>query len=96
MSTRSERAEHPHDDGEPLLGRTVLYHASEDDDVQEVVPYPLCSGIETFAAIVARVHRGGKVDVMVLDPSKGPMPRWKIPYAATPQPGHWSDRVKRG
>jgi hypothetical protein len=96
MPTR-ETKEHPYDGpDDPLLGRTVLYHASENDDVQEFVPFPLCAGVETFAAIVARVHRGGKVDVMVVDPSKGPMPRWKVPYATSPRPGHWTDRVRRG
>jgi hypothetical protein len=48
--------------------------------------------METFAAIVTRSHGRGMVDLMVLDPSKGPMPRWKVPFAAEPRPGHWTAR----
>jgi hypothetical protein len=72
------------------LGRIVLYHATPGDDTPELVPYPLSPGIETFAAIVARVHEKKIVDLMVVDPSKGPMPRWKVPFSADPRPGHWT------
>ena len=77
---------------EVSLGDIVLYHAAEGDDVPELVRYPLAAGQETFAAIVARVHGGATVDVMVVDPSRGPLPRWKVPYAPVPRPGHWSRR----
>ena len=77
---------------EPLLGRMVFYHAADGDDTPELVAYPLSSGVETFAAVVARVHRGDKVDLMVLDPSRGPMPRWKVPLSEEPAPGTWTER----
>jgi hypothetical protein len=54
------------------------------------VRYPLAAGQDTFAAIVARVHGRGVVDLMVIDPSRGPMPRWKVPFAIEPRPGHWT------
>jgi len=76
------------------LGRIVHYHAADGDDTPELVAYPLCAGMDTFAAIVARVHRGQRADLMVLDPSRGPMPRWKVPYSATPKPGTWSYRAE--
>jgi hypothetical protein len=72
------------------LGRIVLYHATPGDDTPELVPYPLSPGIDTFAAIVARVHDKRVVDLMVVDPSKGPMPRWKVPFSEDPRPGHWT------
>jgi hypothetical protein len=68
----------------------VIYHAAEGDDAQEVVRYPLAVGQDTFAAIVARVHSRGVVDLMVIDPSRGPMPRWKVPFAEAARPGHWT------
>ena len=74
------------------LGLVVHYHAADGDDTPELVAYPLCAGMEAFAAIVARVHRGSRVDLMVLDPSRGPMPRWKVPYSSSPKPGTWSYR----
>jgi hypothetical protein len=82
---------------EAVLGETVLYHAATQDDAAEVVSFPLSADVDVFAAIVTRVHPRGMVDLMVLDPSKGPMPRWKVPYAEHTQPGHWSfrDRVPR-
>jgi hypothetical protein len=83
-------AEHTKDLGD--LGLVVHYHAADGDDTPELVAYPLCAGMDTFAAIVARVHRGNRVDLMVLDPSRGPMPRWKVPYSSSPKPGTWSYR----
>ena len=77
---------------EPSLGQVVLYHAADGDDAPELSPFPLSSDMRTFAAIVARVHPRGAVDLMVVDPSKGPMPRWKVPSSATPRPGHWTAR----
>jgi hypothetical protein len=77
---------------EPSLGQVVLYHASESDDAAERTAFPLSSHMETFAAIVARVHPRGAVDLMVIDPSKGPMPRWKVPFALSPRHGHWTLR----
>ena len=77
---------------EPSLGQVVLYHASEADDAAERTAFPLSSHMPTFAAIVARVHPQGAVDLMVVDPSKGPMPRWKVPFASAPRPGHWTLR----
>ena len=50
----------------------------------------------TFAAIVARVHSRGAADLMVIDPSKGPMPRWKVPFSPLPRPGHWTLREAGG
>jgi hypothetical protein len=85
-------AEEHHVEKEVSLGQVVLYHLGDGDDTPELVPYPLSAGIETFAAIVARVHPHGVVDLMVIDPSKGPMPRWKIPPASDPRPGHWTPR----
>jgi hypothetical protein len=79
---------------ETSLGRTVLYHAKDGDDTPEVVPYPLSSEVQIFAAIVTRVYGRGVVDLMVLDPSKGPMPRWKVPQALTSEEGHWSVRLE--
>ena len=76
----------------PFLGDVVLYHAAEGDDVPELVRFPLAAGQDTFAAVVARVHPGAVVDVMVVDPSRGPLPRWKVPFAAEPTPGHWTRR----
>lgn len=83
-------------DPDPDLGDVVLYHASEGDDTPELVRYPLAAGQDLFAAIVARVHPRGVVDLMVVDPSRGPMPRWKVPFAPEPKPGHWSLRDGRG
>jgi hypothetical protein len=77
------------------LGQIVLYHCKEGDDTPELVPYPLTAGMDVFAAIVARLHGGGLVDLMVVDPSKGPMPRWKVPYSKQTRPGHWSERDGR-
>ncbi|HEY7411199.1 MAG TPA: hypothetical protein VII13_10680 [Vicinamibacteria bacterium] len=74
------------------LGQIVLYHAKDGDDTPELVKYPLTAGLDLFAAIVSRVHPGGLVDLMVIDPSKGPMPRWKVPQAESPREGHWSLR----
>jgi hypothetical protein len=74
------------------LGEVVLYHAAERDDAPELAPFPLSSQMETFAAIVARVHARGTVDLMVVDPSKGPMPRWGVPFSRVPRPGHWTPR----
>jgi hypothetical protein len=76
----------------PALGEIVLYHCKEGDDTPELVPFPLTPGMDTFAAIVARVHSRGLVDLMVVDPSKGPMPRWKVPHSDTAKPGHWTAR----
>jgi hypothetical protein len=78
-----------------VLGQIVLYHCKEGDDTPELVPYPLTAGMDVFAAIVARVHGRGLVDLMVIDPSKGPMPRWKVPYSKETKPGHWSERDGR-
>ena len=78
--------------GTATLGTIVLYHAADGDDAPEIVPYPLSAGQETFAAVVARVHERGLVDLMVIDPSKGPMPRWKVPFSPRPEAGHWSRR----
>jgi hypothetical protein len=78
--------------GQPTLGQIVLYHCKEGDDTPELVRFPLTPGMDTFAAIVARVHSRGLVDLMVVDPSKGPMPRWKVPYAPGAKAGHWSER----
>jgi len=75
-----------------VLGEIVLYHVKEGDDAPELVPFPLCPDMETFAAIVTRNHARGTVDLMILDPSRGPMPRWKVPFAAQPRPGHWTSR----
>jgi hypothetical protein len=75
-----------------LLGDVVLYHAVDGDDTPEMVRYPLAAGQDTFAAIVARLHSRGVVDLMVVDPSRGPMPRWKVPFSSEPQPGHWTLR----
>jgi hypothetical protein len=74
------------------LGEIVLYHVKDGDDAAELVPFPLCPDMETFAAIVTRSHTRGIVDLMILDPSRGPMPRWKVPFAAGPRPGHWTPR----
>ena len=74
------------------LGEIVLYHVKEGDDAPELVPFPLCPDMESFAAIVTRNHARGTVDLMVLDPSRGPMPRWKVPHANEPRPGHWTWR----
>lgn len=79
--------------GHAGLGDVVLYHVKDGDDTPELVSYPLSPGIDTFAAVVARVHRGDAVDLMVVDPSRGPMPRWKVPFATEPRPGHWSLRA---
>jgi hypothetical protein len=78
--------------GRAVLGEIVLYHCKEGDDTPELVPFPLTPGMETFAAVVARVHSRGLVDLMVVDPSKGPMPRWKVPHSSEPRPGHWTAR----
>ena len=80
------------DKPEPLLGQIVLYHAADGDDTPELVRYPLAAGQDTFAAIVARVHAQGVVDLMVIDPSRGPMPRWKVPFSEEKNPGCWSER----
>ena len=80
------------DGAEAALGQIVLYHAADGDDTPELVRYPLAAGQDTFAAIVARVHAKGVVDLMVIDPSRGPMPRWKVPFAAEARPGHWTIR----
>ena len=77
---------------EAALGEIVLYHVKEGDDAPELVPFPLCPDMEIFAAIVTRSHPRGTVDLMILDPSRGPMPRWKVPFAAEPRPGHWTSR----
>jgi hypothetical protein len=77
---------------EASLGQVVLYHAAARDDAPELSAFPLSSEMQTFAAIVARVHPRGAVDLMVVDPSKGPMPRWKVPFSRVPRPGHWTPR----
>ena len=74
------------------LGAIVLYHVKDGDDAAELVPFPLCHDMETFAAIVTRSHPRGMADLMVLDPSRGPMPRWKVPFSPEPRPGHWTAR----
>lgn len=79
-----------------VLGDVVLYRAAVQDDVAEVVAFPLCAEVETFAAIVTRVHPRGAADLMILDPSKGPMPRWKVPFAMVPRPGHWTPKRHHG
>ena len=81
--------------GAPVLGQIVLYHCKEGDDTPELVPFPLTAGMDLFAAIVARVHGRGLVDLMVVDPSKGPMPRWKVPYSREVRAGHWTPRNGR-
>src|SRR6187431_1335330 len=78
---------------EAVLGEIVLYHAKDGDDAAELVPFPLCPDMATFAAIVTRSHARGIVDLMILDPSRGPMPRWKVPFSAGGRPGHWSART---
>ena len=78
--------------GHATLGQIVLYHCKEGDDTPELVRFPLTPGMDTFAAIVARVHSRGLVDLMVVDPSKGPMPRWKVPFSPGAKAGHWSKR----
>ena len=78
--------------GEPTLGQVVLYHAADRDDAPELAAFPLSPDMLTFAAIVARVHPRGSADLMVIDPSKGPMPRWKVPFSSMPRPGHWTPR----
>jgi hypothetical protein len=80
------------DQATAVLGEIVLYHARDGDDAAELVPFPLCPDMATFAAIVTRNHSRGTVDLMILDPSRGPMPRWKVPYSAAGSPGHWSAR----
>ena len=77
------------------LGETVLYRAAAQDDAPEVVAFPLTGEVDTFAAIVTRVHPRGVVDLMILDPSKGPMPRWKVPFSSEGQAGHWTPRDGR-
>jgi hypothetical protein len=79
-------------DKRPALGQIVLYHCKEGDDTPELVAFPLTPGMDVFAAIVARVHGRGLVDLMVVDPSKGPMPRWKVPYSSQIRAGHWTER----
>src|SRR5713101_9746574 len=74
------------------LGEIVLYQVKEGDDAPELVPFPLCPEMETFAAIVTRSHARGMVDLMILDPSRGPMPRWKVPFSAEPRAGTWTSR----
>ena len=81
---------------EPSLGAVVLYHAADRDDTPELAAFPLSPEMQTFAAIVARVHPRGAVDLMVVDPSKGPMPRWKVPFSQVPRPGHWTPRDAMG
>jgi hypothetical protein len=77
-----------------VLGEIVLYHARDGDDAAELVPFPLCPDMTTFAAIVTRSHSRGIVDLMILDPSRGPMPRWKVPYSPEPRPGYWTSRAE--
>ena len=81
---------------EAALGEIVLYHVKDGDDAPELVPFPLCPDMETFAAIVTRSHPRGTADLMILDPSRGPMPRWKVPFSAEPRPGHWTSREGSG
>jgi hypothetical protein len=81
---------------EPSLGQVVLYHAADRDDAPELAAFPLSPDMQTFAAIVARVHARGAADLMVIDPSKGPMPRWKVPFSPAPRPGHWTPRDEVG
>jgi hypothetical protein len=81
---------------EPSLGQVVLYHAADRDDAPELAAFPLSSDMGTFAAIVARVHPRGAADLMVIDPSKGPMPRWKVPFSHVPRAGHWTLRDADG
>ena len=77
---------------EAVLGEIVLYHAKDGDDAAELVAFPLCPDMTTFAAIVTRSHARGMVDLMILDPSRGPMPRWKVPFSREPRPGTWTTR----
>ena len=77
---------------EASLGQVVIYHAADRDDAPELAAFPLSSEVQSFAAIVSRVHPRGAVDLMVVDPSKGPMPRWKVPFSPVPRPGHWTRR----
>ena len=81
---------------EASLGEIVLYHAADRDDAPELAAFPLSSDVQTFAAVVARVHPRGAADLMVIDPSKGPMPRWKVPFSRAPRPGHWTPRDAAG
>ena len=85
-----------HEAVEASLGEIVLYHAADRDDAPELAAFPLSSDVLTFAAVVARVHPRGAADLMVIDPSKGPMPRWKVPFSRTPRPGHWTPRNAAG
>jgi len=81
---------------EASLGQVVLYHAADRDDAPELAAFPLSSDMQIFAAVVARVHPRGAADLMVIDPSKGPMPRWKVPFSPAPRPGHWTPRDAAG
>jgi hypothetical protein len=85
-----------HEAVEASLGEIVLYHAADRDDAPELAAFPLSSDVQTFAAVVARVHPRGAADLMVIDPSKGPMPRWKVPFSRAPRPGHWTPRGDPG
>ena len=89
MSTATREAT---EKSEAVLGEIVLYHAKDGDDAAELVAFPLCSDMTTFAAIVTRSHFRGMVDLMILDPSRGPMPRWKVPYSTEARPGTWTSR----
>ena len=89
MSTATREAT---ERAEAVLGEIVLYHAKDGDDAAELVAFPLCADMTTFAAIVTRSHARGMVDLMILDPSRGPMPRWKVPYSTEARPGTWTSR----
>ena len=89
MSTATREAT---ERSEAVLGEIVLYHAKDGDDAAELVAFPLCADMTTFAAIVTRSHARGMVDLMILDPSRGPMPRWKVPFSAEPRAGCWTPR----
>jgi hypothetical protein len=92
MATAARETETAEGARDTALGAIVLYHVKEGDDAPELVPFPLCPEMETFAAIVTRSHARGMVDLMILDPSRGPMPRWKVPFSAEPRAGCWTPR----
>src|SRR4029078_12110604 len=81
---------------EAVLGEIVLYHAKDGDDAAELVPFPLCPGMTTFPPLRTRSPPGGIVTLMTLAPSRGPMPRWKVPFSREPRPGTWTAREGEG
>ena len=92
MATAARETDTAEARSDTALGEIVLYQVKEGDDAPELVPFPLCPEMETFAAIVTRSHARGMVDLMILDPSRGPMPRWKVPFSAEPRAGCWTPR----